>query len=77
MVERSGLVAVKAIRAKLKALVQEARWLSDAGWRMGKAILRQCASAISVGPFCRKGFSKLPQGEPSAERHRAKQKAVP
>jgi len=72
-----GLWRCEPFEPKLKAFVQEARWLSDAGWRMGKAISRQCASAISVGPFCRKGFSKLPQGEPSAGRHREKQKAMP
>ncbi len=34
---------------KLKAFVQEARWLSDAGWRMGKAIRR----TVRLGDFCR------------------------
>ena len=48
-----GLWRYEPTEPKLKAFVQEARWLSDAGWRMGKAILLQCASAISVGPFCR------------------------
>jgi len=44
---------------------------------MEKAIAGGCVSAISVDPFCRKGFSKLPQGEASANRHIAKQNNSP
>ena len=40
-----------AFERKLKALVQEARWLSDAGWRMGKAIPGGCVSATSCRSF--------------------------
>jgi len=72
-----GLWRCEPFELKLKAFVQEAQWLSDARCSMGKAIAGQCDLAISAGPFCRKGLSKLPQGESSAGRHRAKQKAVP
>ena len=40
---------LRPVKPKLKALVQEARWLSDAGWRMGKAIRR----TVRLGDFCR------------------------
>jgi len=50
----------KLVDLRIAAFVQEARWLSDAMWRMGKAIAGQCDLAIAVGPFCRKGFFKEP-----------------
>jgi|GEM_PF-2112860 len=41
--------------------------LNEVRWRIGKAISGGYVSAFSVGPFCRKGFSDLPQDEPKAE----------
>jgi len=38
----------KLVDPEIAALVQEARWLSDAGWRMGKAIRR----TVRLGDFC-------------------------
>jgi len=51
----------KLVDPRIAAFVQEAQWLRDAGWRMGKAIAGQCDLAISVGPACRAGLS--PRGE--------------
>jgi len=58
---RCELFEPKLVDPRIAAFVQEARWLSDAGWRMGKAIAGQCDLAISVGPACRAGLS--PRGE--------------